>query len=101
MKTEITYQTETIFRYEVTRPWTDPQGFTHEPHDLKRELVVGGIFHPERVPTKGKIQTRATRYAPSFTVPAELIKVTKITITTEIKTTTEEETTIEEAIATF
>lgn len=92
MKTETAIETQTVFRYEVTAPWTDPHGVTHEPHTLKRELLVGGIFHPEPLPTKGKIQTQATRHAPAFVVPAELIKVTKITTTTETKTTIEEET---------
>lgn len=89
MKTETKTQTETIFRYEVTRPWIDPQEFTHQPETLKRELLAGGVFHPELVPTKGKVQTQATRHNPAFTVPAELLKVTIVTVTTEVKTTTE------------
>lgn len=91
MKIETKTLTETVFRYEVTRPWVDPQARTHQPESLKRELIVGGIFHPELVPTKGKVQTQATRHNPSFVVPAELIKVTKITTITEIKTTTKTE----------
>jgi hypothetical protein len=91
MKNETTTTIDTLFRYELKAPWIDPQGFKHEPHELKMELIAGGIFHPKFIATEGKLQTQPTRHNPAFVVPAEFVKITKITVTQEIKTTTEEQ----------
>lgn len=83
---------EIIYRYEITKPWVDPQGMVHQPKDLYRELIAGGVLHPKNEPMKNMIRTQQTRHNPSFTVPDELVKVTKITrITVTTETVIEEE----------
>lgn len=79
-------ETQITYLYEIKEPWTDPQGVVHQPKDLCRELIAGGIFHPQLEPMQGILQTQPTRKNPAYIVPDELVKVTKITtvrVTTE------------------
>jgi hypothetical protein len=85
MKT--TTETQVVFQYTIRAPWTDPQGVIHQPRNLTRNLVAGDLFHPEFQPMKGVLKTQETRNTPAFTVPDELVKITKVTTTTVITET--------------